>query len=242
MTHWTHSFAMRSRGVAAIPNTHSADFLHGASQYARIVSPAAGVAVSGDFTFATWIKIRVGATEPDAFMIFARDKLVGGNSINYFWWYRNATLFIRARRSGGPDFNKNQAMNLGQGTWHHVATTWDQALDDLRFYFDGSPAGAPQSFGHTDPLDDRDGRFWMGRQNSAPDYMDGQLDEGQIWNRPLSPAEIATNYDKTMIGTEPGFRSYWRLNNDWLDTTGNGNTLTPGAAGQAPTFVADTPF
>src|SRR5690606_16219978 len=50
------------------------------------------------------------------------------------------------------------------------------------------------------------------QQGEIKGPFSGNIDEVQLWNIARSPAEIAQDYNRALVGTEPGLLGYWKLN------------------------------
>ena len=81
--------------------------------------------------------------------------------------------------------------------WTHVATTYDGSV--LRAYVDGVERAAVAATG---PINVTAGVLRIGGNSIYGDFFKGQIDEVRLYNRALSPAEIATDMS-TPIGTPP---------------------------------------
>jgi len=91
------------------------------------------------------------------------------------------------------------------GQWHHVAATWDGST--VKLYVDGSEVGTAASLSgpYSDPAKDTlIGGIYYGALPYCP--FEGLIDEVRIWNRALTPAEIAYNYAlaDVVIDIKPG--------------------------------------
>jgi hypothetical protein len=149
-------------------------------------------------------------------------------------------LVLQTSIDGAAVITTVQAIDLGRN-WHRVTVTRDRSLDEIRFYSDGVQLGITQNLGHTSNLFSGTADFMVGSRADSPyHWMHGRLDDIQVWDRALSPAEEAYHYanPEALVGTESGLVSFWKADNNWLDEAQN-NTLIPGVGTAAPTF-ADT--
>ena len=92
--------------------------------------------------------------------------------------------------------------------WTHVAVTFDGT--NKMFYINGvldrtvlAPGSIPQ---RPEPI-------YIGRQGTVCNcnFFRGALDEVRIWHAVRSPDEIAANYRRALLGTEPGLFAYYRF-------------------------------
>ena len=68
----------------------------------------------------------------------------------------------------------------------------------------------------------------------------GFLDEGRVWDDVRTQAEIEANAFCQLTGSEANLKAYWKLNNDYEDSTSGNYDLT---AVNSPTFSStNTPF
>jgi len=138
---------------------------------------------------------------------------LGGNGLFSLGLEEGEFLAVAAETSGATDYS--------DGQWHHVAATWEYDIDadagSLNLYINGGDlAGGEQSStafdsesyapilqesdpdgnpGVFDDVMDFDFRNRMGKgRNNAMRYT-GDLDEPALWNRALSPQEIADQFN-----------------------------------------------
>jgi tetratricopeptide (TPR) repeat protein len=97
---------------------------------------------------------------------------------------------------------------LKQGAWHHLAAVFGRS--GMAFYIDGVLVGTQGFEGGLDI--GAGGNNYLGKSNWPKDKMfQGQMAELRVWNRRLSPGEIAKLKDRTLRGNEEGLVGYWRL-------------------------------
>jgi len=125
-------------------------------------------------------------------------------------------------------------------TWSHVAFSYDRSVGLAAFYVNGSllssvPYSADIQTTGTDPL-------YVGYGPSGGDeFAQGGIDELRLWNRALTGAEIALNYNRPLAGTESGLVGNWKMDEGFgvifRDATVNANhgALASGAA--RPTWL-----
>ncbi len=148
--------------------------LDGSDDLARVAADAELDELSA-FTVVGWI--RHGATSAFHSIVDKRDHHTDG-----FDLYLNASsrLFIRVNNA-----SLNGTAVVADGTWHHVAGTYDGG--ELRLYVDGVlDASAAASAGASSTVGD----LLIGRNWSSGYLFDGALDDLRLYDRALSPAEI----------------------------------------------------
>lgn len=127
--------------------------------------------------------------------------------------------------------------------WYFVAIVWDETADNLFLYI-GDQSNSPALDGNslsgtwtgTTPVP-TENRFLNGLGGSEP--VDGHGDELRYWNITRSLAELQSDYNITLTGSESGLRSYFRLNNNFNDA---GPDANDGSASGSYAFATDVPF
>jgi len=165
----------------AYPGNTSLSFLPSggaAGNYARIAGHTS--ATQGTLSFWTTDRGTSGLTR---YMIDASD---GSRTLAYrgglpgnVSWYLNQSSLGNLDASSVPT----------DGTWHHVAITWDNALptDKQKVYKDGALVGSfNTTIGARNPA-----HVFLGSRFSTNEAWNGNLDEYAIWNRALSGDEVA---------------------------------------------------
>lgn len=198
----------------AFAQNGAADF-NGTSGY--LEAPGAGSLLTGGsgITLAGWVYPRnafPSYPDFDGFFGFRNDF-----SFDFYILQLSGTdVEVRFKNSLGVDYDiVSSTVQLNQ--WQHMAMTYDGST--LRYYYDGvleSSIPASGTYGSIGQAF-RMGRItWTG--GPADFYMDGQLDNVQVWNRALSDAEIADLHCREDLdaATYPGLVLHYRLN----DTTG----------------------
>ena len=106
---------------------------------------------------------------------------------------RPSTNRFYLKKEGGANAQFDYTGTIVEDQWYHVAGTFDDSADTVKFYIDGTPIGTVT--GYTDS-------FNQGTQDvliseNGPRHADA-IDDVRIYNRVLSDAEIAQIYQ---IGT-----------------------------------------
>ena len=145
----------------------------------------------GDFSFATWLKLDPGTTEP--MVILSQGEVASGGagyelSLNagHAW----APLTFKVRDDSGTvdslTFNSSQELRTG---WHHLAGTL-QRNGDIRLYVDGIPVASKV----TTIADTVGGTavFTMGaRADSLTQKLHGRLDDLRVYHRAMYGSEVS---------------------------------------------------
>ncbi|MFH1724060.1 MAG: LamG-like jellyroll fold domain-containing protein [Elusimicrobiota bacterium] len=224
--------------------------VHGAA-WADGMAGAALDFIDEQFTLEAWINPRGYAGDYRA--IFSK---IGWTHISS-WSYH-----LRVNSDGGlaaylvNEDGASFALNSPPGSvqrdaWQHVAAVYDGAK--LRIYIDGAEAASRDAYGR---LRHNDYPLSIGRWYSGdPNPFIGLIDEAAVYDRALSPAEVAAHHaagaDGYCAGGCPaGMAGYWRFDEggeaDAYDSSGNGNLGTihgaawaDGMAGAALDFVSE---
>jgi CubicO group peptidase (beta-lactamase class C family) len=118
---------------------------------------------------------------------------------------------------------------LTVGQWHHVAGTY--AAGSFRLYVNGVQVAGVTRSGVLNP---GTSPFKIGNHLSLARNFDGGIDEVRIWNRALTQAEIQSNKDSELTGTEAGLVAYYNMNEGagqiLRDLTGRGHDGTLGSS------------
>ena len=154
-------------------------YVNGASTLTRSTFPAGVPTGSTPYTLALWMRDD-GSPNTGGFCGWGNSaanqcnnfRLSGANGLNNYW-YAN-------------DFNlTGLSTNLKDGQWHHVAVTWDGAIQVM--YVDGAPVGTSPRTG----LNAQGTNFVVGKTTADVGFK-GCLDNLLIANRAFSAAEIAS--------------------------------------------------
>ncbi|KPJ66346.1 MAG: hypothetical protein AMJ43_08380 [Coxiella sp. DG_40] len=158
--------------------------------------PIGGViSTLSECTFATWVNW-VGGADPNWQRIF--DFGMTGNTGHYIYLCpkTGATsaamrlALVTAYTSYWDEFDASTgALPTG---WHHVAVTFSESdANTMTLYLDGNVVGSKTNCVNRISQLGNTNRNWLGRSVYTPDpYLNGTLDDFQIYNRVLSQPEI----------------------------------------------------
>ncbi len=127
------------------------------------------------------------------------------------------------------------AQNVLQPGWNHVATIWDYSKQQVQILLNGIPqhifqngvdvgtvAPLPLVNPEVNPLASNTNEFFIGARNDPVGtptlFFQGNIADVRFWNKVLTPAEIAADKDKQLTGNEPGLIGYWKLTEASGDT------------------------
>ena len=189
----------------------------------QVVNPALSeLARTQQFTIEFWAKIDV----LNAWNALFTNSLVGSASNT-----NRIFVTVGAPGAGGTDdlaVGVGNGSNFGgrqtncncitAGAWHHVAFSFDgtqaNAANRYIVHIDGvsvplsGTQGIPTSVNPVPPL-----AFILGNYPGATgSSFDGQMDEVRVWDHVRTTAQITSNKNMTLTGSEPGLLRYYDFN------------------------------
>jgi hypothetical protein len=221
-------------------NIYSLSLTSSSSQYASISDASqTGLDITTDQSYECWVKL---TTTPSSGNVFSLVNRSGGaasaSSFDFFLLNSGGTLKLSLTLySGSSSENYIVDWTPSTGTWYHVAVTWKASTSKANFYVNGSQQGTEQSGAFTS-VNNATVDFAIGGRVTGA-WLNSLIDEVRAWNDVRTSAEILANYNQILTGSEANLQGYWRLENNYNDTTSNSNLLT---AVNAPTFSTDVPF
>jgi hypothetical protein len=221
-------------------NTHSLDLELSSSQYANDTSPSANLNIAGDLTLRGWVKFE-STPSSGSRMAFIHSQNTATSRWPYgFGLFNNAgTLQLEFSHTNSSDQNENVVVNWTPSldTWYFVAVT--VATNTVKFYV-GDETTSPVQQGSNQTLSFTRTtiagfNLWIGTPNGSTLFMDGLVDDWRVYDAVVSFGD----YKQEGTGSESNLQGYWKLNNDYLDSTANATNLT---ASGSPVFSIDVPF
>jgi hypothetical protein len=208
-----------------------------------------GDVVEPDYiTMSAWINRNGNGTAP----IITKGNYTGSEQYSLFVdysTYGTVEMIVRAA-GGGYDHCRTSSSGYTTGQWYHVTGTYNGTT--CRIYVNGADTT------NTVVSDTTSGAINSGASSlTIGSAFNGLLDEVRIYNRPLSPDEVAQLYRLTTpTGVDTSLEGYWSFNGQDLsgttayDRSGTGanGTLTfgptrvVGKVGQALDFVTDNSY
>jgi len=177
---------------------------------------------AGSFSISCWVNSDVNPSGA-YYTVFAADN---ASSVGF-------ALFTHPGTSGrlrfeigtdGVNWRNIYSTNpLSSGTWYHVVVVVDRATNSGQMYIDGvlqsnasdtgTAAGSLSVVG-TIPTK---ANYWGASDNVALTYWSGKIDDGAMWDRALTSAEVSAIYNagnagnplSSLIGIEAELRSYY---------------------------------
>src|SRR5439155_5935471 len=198
---------------------------------------------SGDFTIDLWVNF-VAINQVNAFV--ANDEGSGPLNKWVFQQHNGQLQFhINSPSIGNPGIDIGSTPFAPQpGEWHHVAVTKNGTT--YTFYVDGV-AGSPVA--NTMAVPDANAPLTIGQAENNF-FLNGQLDEIEIFNRSLTASEIQAIVNagsagkcRTCTPPPPSMTAWYPGDGNANDIQGgnngtleNGTTFAPGKVGQALSF------
>jgi hypothetical protein len=101
--------------------------------------------------------------------------------------------------------------------WIHVAMTFDQSTQVMRLYRNGTLVGnASTSYGSY-----YSSTQYLGSWQGSSYFFSGKMDNVRIWNLALSAAQIQSNMNSALTGSEPGLAMWYNFENPSVVPAGN---------------------
>ncbi|MDZ7791039.1 MAG: DUF6701 domain-containing protein [Xanthomonadales bacterium] len=174
----------------------SGDFRNGG----YIQSPGLSQLLNDTATMTFWIRTTQTSDNTEAWRSpgIAGIEDEGGTDDIFWGWIDQAG---RIGMSVGNDFSADQKSTtpINNGTWRHVALTWDRDSGDTEIYIDGA-LDQTGNTGNGDVIGNSFsgiGRIENTNPGIDPYYFDGELDEVRVYGGVLSAGEIAAIRDET---------------------------------------------
>lgn len=120
------------------------------------------------------------------------------------------------------------------GAWTHLTATYDDTNNEILLYVNGQSAGSSVKLNSTW---NATGPMQIGRTKWSDVYTDafkGSIDEVRLWQRTLTPAEIAKEAD----AIQPDDSHAMALVGSWDPTTATGTSIADTAYGRSLTLSA----
>lgn len=151
----------------------------------------------GDFSIDAWIFMK---ETNNVRMIVDKRQRQGNQLLGYSFFLRNGVLSMSL--ADGTETIYNSGFAVTPNAWHLVAVTVDRDVSDgIRFYVDGVEVGTrgnpvlhPNTLANGSPL--RIGAATLPQVA----FFSGQIDEVEIFNRVVTPGEIASIFDADAAG------------------------------------------
>ena len=169
-------------------------------------------------------------------------------SVQGRFWGQNGNMETRWSGTNlvldwGATTSMTSAYSFSADIWHFVAIVWDENNNNL-FLYTGNETSLPTldvnslsgNWNSTTPAP-TENRFLNGLGGDQP--VDGHGDDLRYWDVARSLAEIQSDYNIELTGSEANLRSYLKLNNNF-DDIGPDNNDSSGSGSYS--FSSDVAF
>jgi hypothetical protein len=158
---------------------------------------------NGDFTIEAWIKLNqfnVGGS-----WLVTKDD---GVSNRQFGFSATDTQKIDLQVAGiGGMISTNQSLTTN--VWTYVAAVWHASTKTVDFYINGV-LDSKNSTSSDIPTSGLNSQLQIGRRgDGSSGTVDGKISEVRIWGLSRTSSQIANNYNKELLGDEPGLLAYY---------------------------------
>jgi hypothetical protein len=150
----------------------------------------------------------------------------------------HATLGPYTDGTYDDDTGKYLGIDSTASQWLHVAMTWDGLNTTLRTYVNGTLRITTKN---TAKLITNQSPFYLGCNPPYYGCFNGLFEELHVWKVLRTDAEIMANYNKALVGNEPGLVGYWKFNEEPGSLTAADSVTTPGHTAHPGTLMAAMP-
>jgi hypothetical protein len=200
-----------------LPNTYLQ--FNGNNQYVNCGNNPSLQITGNEITLEAWINMSAFKSQEWAGNIINKE---GANNGYTLRCGKNGTLNFNCGDGTTPWQEVNSAQNaLKLNTWHHVAATYDGAIQKI--YIDGVEVGSSAKvFSIANALNNN---LFIGNWDMSKDRcVIGKIDEVRIWNVARTQAQIIAAMNDTLssayyFSADSGLVGYWRLNEGDGQTT-----------------------
>jgi len=221
-----------------ITNTKALDLESGSSQYASVADTAA-LSITGNLSIEAWINLESDKTHV---LISKWDEATNRRSYSFYINTTNGKLHFVISSDGitPTDVSSNYSFftNVNSlGTWIHVAVTYNAAAGTCKFYINGVLDSTAS--GLATSIHDNTSAFAIGANDTLgtpANFTDGKVNQVRVFASERSATQILADIHSESANGSAG---YWKLNGNYLDSSGNNQTLT---ATGSPVFTTDVPF
>jgi len=238
-------------------SAQEASFDFNENDYVNISSDASLQASTG-MTIECWVK--AGLENYSNFAPIVHYFRLGGpteESGFTLMYFENEMRFMISVGSGAHDIYGDglqvwPGTTLEQGTWIHIAGTYDVATGEAKIFKNGVLQNSFNTEGgniNWDFIETMDMKIGKSDNNpgGSDGYFDGAIDEVRLWNIALDEAALQNFMSNCPLG-ETGLMSYWNFNDgdddtiDDLTDSGNDGTLVNDGEGDWDSDVHEEPL
>lgn len=149
------------------------------------------------FSFSFWVKSN---TNQNAYFFGMVDSVSNGAGTGFNWSSALSTAKVRFNflNTGSTGAVLDSISQIKDGNWHHVVVTYDGSTNGtgVKLYIDGSHEATGTGTGNlTGTFHNASDTWVLGAREAGNQPMTGSIDEGGVWSRELSAAEVTSLYN-----------------------------------------------
>ena len=172
----------------------------GVNDFARVPNYAGIMLSTSDLSIDAWILRRDNNGGRRVIVSKIGGVAAGANARGYEYYLNNGVMNLALLGPIAQNFNSGVVVPL-DNAWHHVTVTVRRGLNgSVRFYLDGALVNV-QAGAITAPIGNNSALYVGAGTFPAPNsFFRGSIDEVEIFNRALTPAEILGLYNAKTAG------------------------------------------
>lgn len=226
-------------------NNYSTDIERSSTQYWSITDAAqTGLGITGDLTFAMWVKPESFNTSASAGLIAKNSGTLDANGYSYVWRINTdgggATSLQFVGANAGIADGITFTTTISTGSYTFIAIKYTSASGTVKQWVGSSTSSG--SFPTVRTLNNSNVPFYIGKDNGSGDdsrLYDGLINEVLVYNAALADATIDA------LRTDPCNPSTTNLVSRWFAENNNANDLQGAnnlTGTNSPTFSTDVAF
>ncbi|MFH1455621.1 MAG: LamG domain-containing protein [archaeon] len=176
-----------------------------------------------DFSMATWIK-----TNASSGVIVAK-WYASVTKRSYSFRVSSQEINLMLSDDGSRSEGEGGTVNVVDGSWHHVAFSFDESANNVSLYVDGALDTTKVYTTVTGAVHANNADVWIGDEQagSAGGFFNGTIDDLLIFNHTLSAAQITAFYDNRtdlLVSQETIRGEIWNVSVTPNDRSADGDT------------------
>ena len=147
---------------------------------------------TSNFSMGTWVKLASGTNASVTIMA----NISTGTSTGIGIELSSSNLARAKLNVNSTSLTAASSTNIADGQWHHVLVTVNRT-GNMIFYVDGVSAATTDISASSAFSVNTTNDFFLGSRasGSAPNSINGQMDDAAIWNRVLTPTEVTNVFN-----------------------------------------------
>lgn len=194
------------------------------------VSDSSVLSITGDMTLGIWYNPSVQPASGESKVLISKWNTTGSQQSFYFSHTRpgvggNRQLSLNLSSNGSNDTRVSVNATVSNGVWTNAVVVYSASAGSATFYVNGVQVGSTQT-GLPTSIFDSTADFQVSGHSGTTGMVDGLVDEVRVWNVAKSASDILASYNSEISSSSSGLQAYYKLNNNFLDSTSNANHLT----------------